>query len=201
MKCSKKYLLCILVFYGSHSYAQSKNDSVFNSAFISSINLRDAERGMPVSLNGGALSDKPELLIFLSPECPLCQSYTLVLNKLYQKYGNGVRFYGVISGKTYNAAAISSFVKKYKIAFPLFIDKQLALSRYLQATTTPEVILLNNRNELLYRGAIDDRVADIGKQRTRATKDFLRDALDEQLSGERVSLKRTKAIGCYINDY
>ncbi|HVU85594.1 MAG TPA: hypothetical protein VHC50_12175, partial [Puia sp.] len=102
---------------------------------------------------------------------------------------------------TYDAKTINGFAKKYKITFPLFIDKKLVLSRYLQATATPEVILLKNRDELLYKGAIDDWFMDLGKQRTRATKEFLRDALDRQPGAEMTALKRTKAIGCYINDY
>ena len=201
MEFSKKYFLLILFFYCGYTYAQPKNDSVFSSTFLSSVNLTDAETGKIVRLKNENAANKPELFIFLSPECPLCQNYSLVLNKIYREYGGRVRFYGIIPGKTYAAETISDFSKKYKIIFPIFIDKALTLSHYLRATTTPEVILLNNSNELLYKGAIDDWFMDIGKQRTRTTKDFLRDALAQQFSGETVALKRTKAIGCYINDY
>ncbi len=200
MKPLKIYYLCILIFYGCHSYAQSKNDSVFSSAFISSVKLTDVEKSKTISLNAESISGKPGLFIFLSPECPLCQNYTLVLNKIYQDYANKVKFYGIIPGKTYSAKTIDLFAKKYKIAFPLLIDEALTISHYLQAIATPEVILLNSGGELIYKGAIDDW-KDIGKQRTRATQNFLRDALDQKLNGETVTLKRTKVIGCYINDY
>ena len=201
MKVSKKYFLLILLFYCGYTYAQPKNDSVFSSAFLASVNLTAAETGKAVRLKKENAANKPELFIFLSPECPLCQNYSLVLNKIYREYGEKVRFYGIIPGKTYTAETINDFAKKYKVVFPLFIDRALILSHYLKATTTPEVILLNNNNELLYKGAIDDWFLDIGKQRTRTTKDFLRDALAQQFGGETVVLKRTKAIGCYINDY
>jgi len=201
MRFLKKYFLCIILFYCGHSYAQSKNDSVFSAEFISSVQLADAKAGKIIHLGKEIGAGKPALFIFLSPECPLCQNYSLVLNRLYGEYGKRISFYGIIPGKTYDTKTISSFAKKYKIAFPLYIDRVLKLSRYLQATATPEVILLNNRSELLYKGAIDDWFADLGKQRSRATMNFLRDALDRQLGGEPVALKRTKAIGCYINDY
>lgn len=201
MKFSKKYLLFILFFYYGDTYAQPKNDSVFSAAFLMSVNLTEAVTGRIVSLKNGNAANKPELFIFLSPECPLCQNYSLVLNKIYRQYGDRVRFYGIIPGKTYAAETIIGFAEKYKIDFPLFIDKALILSHYLKATTTPEVILLNNSHELLYKGAIDNWFMDIGKQRARTTKDFLRQALDQQLGGKTIALKRTKAIGCYINDY
>ena len=201
MKSSKKYFLFIIFFYCGYTYAQPKNDSIFDSSVLSAIKLTDAGKSGTVFLSPEVGDLKPALFIFLSPECPLCQNYSLVLNKIYREYGEKVRFYGIIPGKTYTAETIKGFAKKYKIVFPLFIDRALSLSHYLKATTTPEVILLNNNNELLYKGAIDDWFLDIGKQRTRTTKDFLRDALDQQLGGKTVALKRTKAIGCYINDY
>jgi len=201
MRFLKKYFLCLLLLYCSHSYAQSKNDSVFSAEFISTTQLADAKAGEIIHLGRGIGTGKPVLFIFLSPECPLCQQYSLVLNKLYGEYGKKVNFYGIIPGKTFDANTINGFSEKYKIAFPLYIDRVLKLSRYLQATATPEVILLDNRSELLYKGAIDDWFADLGKQRSRTTKNFLHDALDQQLGGEPVAVKRTKAIGCYINDY
>jgi thiol-disulfide isomerase/thioredoxin len=201
MRFSKKYFFYILLFYCGHSYAQSKNDSVFNVKFVSSVHLADVKAGKIIPLGNAIAADRPALFIFLSPECPLCQKYSLVLNKLYREYGKKVGFYGIIPGKTFDANTINRFSEKYKIAFPLYIDRTMKLSRYLQATATPEVILLDNRSELLYKGAIDDWFADLGKQRSGTTKNFLRDALDQQLGGEPVALKRTKAIGCYINDY
>ena len=197
----KKYFPLLLFLYCGQSYAQSVNDSFFNAYFLSSITLINSQTGGNLTLKAEDPAGLRELYIFLSPECPLCQNYSLVLNKLYREYGSRVKFYGIIPGRTYDAKTINGFAKKYKIAFPLFIDKKLVLSRYLQATATPEVILLKNRDELLYKGAIDDWFMDLGKQRTRATKEFLRDALDRQPGAEMTALKRTKAIGCYINDY
>jgi thiol-disulfide isomerase/thioredoxin len=201
MKSPKKYFLFILLFFCCHSYAQSKNDSVFSQVFLSSLRFTDTKAGKIIQLQNGIAADKPVLFIFLSPECPLCRNYSLVLNKLYGEYADRVRFYGIIPGKTYNAETVNSFARKYKIAFPLYVDRELKLSRYLHATATPEVILLSKSSELLYKGAIDDWFADIGKQRARTTRNFLRDALDQQLEGKTVSIKRTKAVGCYINDY
>jgi thiol-disulfide isomerase/thioredoxin len=199
MNALSKHFLIICLAVCNYGHAQTVNDSVFNPSVLSAMQLTDSKNGGMVFLPEKQ-ADQPVLFIFLSPECPLCQNYTRVLNQLYREYGNRIAFYGIIPGKTYDAKTINGFAKKYSITYPLYIDRALKLSRYLRATATPEVILLN-KNELVYKGAIDDWFADIGKQRARATKNFLRDALSRELNGKTVAFKRTKAVGCYINDY
>ena len=53
-------------------------------------------------------------------------------------------------------------------------------------------------SRLLYRGRIDDRVADFGKRRVEPTRRDLRLALDDILAGKPVQTRLTKAVGCYI---
>lgn len=190
-----------MLVFGGRLLAQPGNDSVFNPARIAAVVLTQGREGHATSLKEAMNSGKPGLFIFLSPECPICRNYTKALNEICAKYAPGVRFYGIIPGRTYSSAVVDSFALKYRIAFPLYIDQTLALTRYLRASATPEVILLNDRQRLAYKGAIDNWFSDIGSSRSRATKHFLEDALREQLNGERITLKRTKAIGCSINDY
>ena len=65
-------------------------------------------------------------------------------------------------------------------------------------STTPEVAVIGASGQVLYRGRIDNLYAALGKKRPEATEKDLRRALDEVLSGSRVSTPETKAIGCYI---
>jgi hypothetical protein len=83
----------------------------------------------------------------------------------------------------------------------LFIDSDKKLTTYLHATVTPQVILLNDKGELKYKGAIDNWAVSLGKQRVTTTQNFLDDALQQSLSDKTVLTKRTKAVGCRINDY
>jgi hypothetical protein len=41
----------------------------------------------------------------------------------------------------------------------------------------------------------------LGKQRIKPTAFFLQNALQQSLSNQTIFLKRTKAVGCRINDY
>jgi thiol-disulfide isomerase/thioredoxin len=46
--------------------------------------------------------NKASVLFFLSPECPLCQNYSLTINQLQKKYkGSGIQLYAVFPGKYY----------------------------------------------------------------------------------------------------
>ena len=47
------------------------------------------------------------LYVFLAPECPLSENYTLTINQLQAQFADsGLRFYAVISGQLFDSAAI-----------------------------------------------------------------------------------------------
>jgi thiol-disulfide isomerase/thioredoxin len=185
MPTCKHYIGIILLMAWHLSHAQSTNDSVFNGS-----TLRPA-------VHSGQLV----LFVFLSPECPLCQNYTVVLNQLDRQYAGKIKMYGIIPGRTYGTAEINDFVQKYKISYPLLPDPSLRLSRYLQASATPEAILLSSGDELIYKGAIDNWYQALGKSRVKATENYLKDAIERSLKQEPVYLKRTTPVGCLINDF
>jgi thiol-disulfide isomerase/thioredoxin len=204
----KIHILALLFLFCHSSYAQpgstrrkfipAPNDSIFHSSTLTSITLLDAGT---LKMTALPATRAVRVFVFLSPECPLCQNYTRTLNALNRQYSGKIQFYGIIPGKTYTPEAIAAFAEKYKISYPLFIDGSLGLSRYLQASTTPEAILLDQGNELVYKGAIDNWLEDLGKQRIKATENYLQDAIGLALQHEHPSVKRTKAVGCLINDF
>ncbi|MDO9375448.1 MAG: redoxin domain-containing protein [Ferruginibacter sp.] len=150
----------------------------------------------------GHLSKKPlSLFIFLSSECPLCQNYALAIRQLKARFNDQVNFYGIFPGNAYTQADIHSFEKKYKTGIGLYLDESKKLTRYLNATVTPQVILLNNNENQVYSGAIDDWVQGLGKKKQRASQHYLQDAIEQSLQSVIVKTARTKAFGCKINDY
>lgn len=147
-------------------------------------------------------ASKPfSLFIFVSPECPLCQNYSSVLRRLKEQYGAEVDFYGIVPGAAYNSGEIKNFEQKFKTGLRMFVDKKFQFTNYLQATVTPQAILLDADGGLIYSGAIDDWVAATRKKRLQPSQHYLKDALAQALLPGEVKIKRTKAIGCKINDY
>ena len=142
-----------------------------------------------------------QVVIFLSPECPLCQNYSLPLNQLHKKYAGKVQFTGVVPGKAYSAAAVGAFTEKYHIGFPVYIDSTKTMSTSLKATVTPEVFLLGPDKKVLYHGSIDNWIKDLGMQSARPTAFYLQDAIDQSLAHQPVRVSFNKPVGCLINDY
>ena len=202
MQPVKIYIFLLLcTSFSKTQFAQPLNDSVFQYSTIASVRLIDAATNKSNTIKHTPAIQPLLLIVFLSPECPLCKNYSAVLNDLQHQYNNNVQFTGIIPGKMYDAATINAFARKYKIAFPLLIDPAKKLTDYLHGTTTPEVILLNNQYELVYKGAIDNRVTQLGAQRWKATENYLSDAVSQYLQHTVIAVKRKKAIGCLINDF
>ena len=194
----KFYLLIVLIGCCLHLQAQI-NDSVFSATILSSVSLFNASNQSDFQLN--ISSEKPALFIFLSPECPLCKNYSSILNTLYQQFNKDIIFYSIIPGKAYSVKEVQDFQSTYQISFPVLIDSNKNLSNYLHATITPQVILLDGKQHLLYKGAIDNWAVSLGKQRLKATEDYLKDAIEQSLQHQLITIKRTQAVGCKINDY
>jgi peroxiredoxin len=202
MQVLKRSIYILLCLTGSKPVAaQAGNDSVFSSAIMQAFRLTNAAQEKSVPLKNADLTQPLLLFVFLSPECPLCKNYTPVLNTLQQQYGQMVKMIGIIPGRSYNASTVNAFAKKYKITYPLLIDPGKKLTNYLHASITPEVILLNSRYELLYKGAIDNRVKALGIQKGQATENYLADAIAAFNQHLGIAIKRMHATGCLINDF
>lgn len=159
--------------------------------------LRNLE-GKTVKLS--SLSKKLKAIVFLSPECPLSQNYCLVLNQLQKEYSEHVEVVGVFPGKSYSHADYIAFSNKYKIQFLLLTDSAKKLVHQLHAQVTPEVFLLDEHHKILYSGALDNWVVDLGKKRASVTEHYLSDAILAHLKNKPIPVPNAKAIGCFISD-
>lgn len=142
---------------------------------------------------------KPVVYIFLSPECPLCKNYAPVLQQLQNKYKD-VQFYGIISGKTFTKSEVADYAKDYKITFPILMDADKKVAGYLNATVTPEALLIGNNGKEYYRGLIDDWVTGLGTKRIKATRKYLEQAINNLQAGNEL-VSQTTPIGCLISNY
>lgn len=147
-------------------------------------------------------SKKLSCFIFLSPECPLCKNYASLINELRKKHNNTVRFYLVVPGKSYSMGEIKSFSAEYLQNAIVYKDETFNLSRYLQATVTPEVVLIESESgKLFYRGALDNWAVSLGKQRKGATEHYLSNAIESYLRHQSPAVAFKEPVGCLINDF
>ena len=146
-------------------------------------------------------SDSKEIkvYVFLSETCPICQSYTLTLKKLYNKYNSqNVVFIAVFSNYYSSSDNIQAFQKKYDFPFETILDQQGLVAKELGATITPEVFIQNEEGKTVYSGRIDDTFYAIGKRRNVIKSNDLEDALSQLISKQPIKNPKTKAVGCVI---
>ena len=137
------------------------------------------------------------VFVFLAPDCPLSQNYTATLNDLRTEFlASGIEFYGVFAGGA--AEVAEDFAKTYRIQFPVLPDVDFRAADFLEATTTPQVFVVNRAGRTAYAGAIDNRAPELGQRRTVITEHYLVDALESIVEGRQVRVARTRPVGCVI---
>jgi thiol-disulfide isomerase/thioredoxin len=138
-------------------------------------------------------------LIFLSPECPLCQNYSVTIDRIQKDFDEkDVAFYGVVSGEFYSQSDIKGFLIKYDLDLPVILDPDFAIANHYEAEITPEAFLIAENGEAQYQGAIDNWAISLGQKRQTITERYLENALSAHLTGGEINPKKTKAVGCFI---
>ena len=77
----------------------------------------------------------------MNAECPICNKYPNIWKKLALEFPE-FTFIGVFTSYEESKMA-KGFIKKYKIPFQWFIDKENRLAYFLKVTTTPEVLFVD----------------------------------------------------------
>lgn len=154
-------------------------------------------------LAGFAAGAKPvglKVFFFLDPECPISNAYMREIKSIYADYATkGIAFEAVFPVTTVTETDIQSFLKKYKTTLPGYKDANLQKVKRYKATVMPEAVLVNSAGIVVYKGAIDNWYYALGKSRAAATEHYLRNAIEETLSGSPVMKSRAEAYGCLIN--
>ena len=87
--------------------------------------------------------------------------------------------------------------KKMDYQFPYLLDEKSKLANIFGAKTTPHIFLFDNKNTIVFKGAIDDNYKEIKK----VEKFYLKDAIKQLVSGSKITVSETKAVGCSIKRY
>jgi hypothetical protein len=144
---------------------------------------------------------KAVVLVFLGPECPVSQRYVPELNRIAsQNQTNAVEFYGVVAGKKIARTNVAAFAKEYAIHFPVLVDDDLSLARWLRPTHMPEAFVLKVDGDVIYHGRIDDWYESIGKPRAVIQQRELRDAITAVLSNSVPARVYARPVGCYFEE-
>ena len=138
--------------------------------------------------------------LFLLDDCVICQSYTPLINNLYDEYNEDFKFVGYFPNFRSKKDGIESFRNKYNIAFDLKTDYFKKETNQYGVKVTPEVIVKDNMSgDVIYQGRIDDEFLSIGRRRRVVKSNDLSNALNSIKNQTPIINSKTEAIGCYIN--
>jgi len=139
------------------------------------------------------------VLVFSDTECPIANAYAPELGRLHAELApRGVRFFLVFADPVRSASEVRAHHTAFGYPFPALLDPGHELVERCGASITPEACVLLPDGELVYRGRIDDRYVDFGKQRAGPTVRDLQAALLAVLAGARPVRPWAPAIGCSI---
>lgn len=143
--------------------------------------------------------EKGTVVVFLSFDCPVSNSYAVALTELHKTYSaKGVGFVALVPTDD----AVEKIAKKageFKLPFPVLPDNKLVAVEAFKATVTPETFVLDRNHVVRYRGRIDNQYYGRMKKNPQVTEHDLRNALDAVVSGKDVPVPATRAIGCHID--
>jgi hypothetical protein len=145
------------------------------------------------------------VLLFIRTDCPIANRLLPAIERLRADYEpRGVRFWLVFVDPSESVASIRTHLSTHEQHASAIRDPRHALVRMTGATRTPEAAVFVHegpRSRLIYRGRIDNRYADVGRARPKATSHDLQNAIDSALSGRATATPRiTQPVGCIIAD-
>ena len=191
-------LMVLTILTGSFTLLASAADSPARQIKrLGSFTLKDTD-GKEWSLQAGA-GKKATVLVFLSAECPMSNAYLPRLVEMAKSYeSKAVSFAAINANAEEDTKQIAAHSKEYGITFPLLLDPHQTAVKTLGATINPEAFVLDAELNLRYRGRIDDGYAARLVKNARVSRQDLKEAIDEVLAGQAVSVPATTVYGCAI---
>ncbi|HLP75586.1 MAG TPA: redoxin family protein [Candidatus Paceibacterota bacterium] len=138
-------------------------------------------------------------------DCPFCGNHfkTGAMQELQKEMtGKGVIWLMVNSVNPNNSShrtpehARAEWTKEKMNATAWIDDSSGAIGKAYGMKTTPHMFVIDQSGKLVYDGAIDDRPSPFGDPRT--ARNYVREAVNKVLAGEKVEVSETKPYGCAV---
>lgn len=193
-------LLALGLVLGTTAFAQNNIKSIdvgtslpMGDKVVKSVSKED------VTLSG-AKTDKGLIVMFSCNTCPyVIKSQARTTEVMNYAKAKGLGMVIVNSNEAKRDSddsykAMSKYAKKQGYKVPYVVDENSAMANAFGATRTPEVFLFDANGKLVYKGAMEDNPANPSESQSM----FLKDAIDNMLSGKTIDPNSTKSIGCTI---
>jgi peroxiredoxin len=153
-------------------------------------------KGEQTSVSLPDIKEDVVVLVFLANHCPVVVRYEdriIDFTKDYQ--GKNVRVVGVSVSRMEQdkIPGIKDYMKDHGSNYVYAYDESQALGKAYGATNTPQFFVLDKERKIRYTGAMDNN-----QDEAKATKNYVREAVDALLKGESPAVDETRPVGCGI---
>ena len=156
-----------------------------------------ATNGSSVALYSLA-GKKAAVLVFTGTQCPVGNLYLPRLVELARTFEpKGVAFLAINSNASESMADVAAHAREYGLNFPMLKDAGNVVANQLGVHRTCEVLVLDSKARVRYRGAIDDQYVQ-GARKPEPTTNYLANALTAVVAGGKPELSTTEVAGCPI---
>jgi peroxiredoxin len=183
----KKLILIFMIAISSYTQAQQP---------IQNFTLNNVVNGKTVSLDQYS-SLSAVVVLFTGNECPYDNYYKDRIKQLIETYTGKVQFLLMNSYDDPQESPEKMAIHYTDLNVPYLADKDQTVMENFGARKSPEAYLLkpsDGKFSVVYSGAIDDNP----QVSTDTKQNYLKDALDKLLAGQKVDVVNNRAMGCTI---
>lgn len=146
------------------------------------------------------------VLEWLNHGCPFVKKHygSGNMQKLQKEFtGKDVVWLSIISsapnkqGHVDHEGAVKEKAEKKSFASDILLDPTGVVGQLYKAKTTPHMFIINKEGNLIYQGAIDSE-ADADQASIPKAKNYISEALNEAISGKKVTAHTTASYGCQV---
>lgn len=142
------FILSAVVITGCKKTQDKKVEAKKSPGSIELTDLNGKKNTLKILTNG-----KPVMISFFASWCAICIKEVEENNKIYQKYKNsGLLVYGINVGEDKKSAM--QFIKKYKVEYPVFVDKDETAAKSVGMIGLPLNIIYDGDFEEVFRDAV-----------------------------------------------
>ncbi len=153
-----------------------------------------AEKDCTISLEDA--KEDVVVLVFLANHCPVVGMYEdRMIDLVNDLKGKSVKVVGVSVNRNKEdlLPKIKERVKDKGYNFVYGYDESQKMGKAYGASATPEFFVLDKDRVIRYTGALDDN-----RDESKATKTYVKDAVNALLNGETIEVTETRPDGCGI---
>jgi len=144
-------------------------------------------------LHETAARHRGAVVVFWSSVCSHCARYDAYLNTFSARHPD-LAFVAIASRQDETEDDVRAALAARQLTFPTVYDTGSAVARQLFTQQTPRVFLLDDKSQLIYRGAIDN----FKYPEDSEYEAYLEPAIESLLAGRPVARPETPSFGCAI---